>query len=322
MDLFANEARLLRERGDALEARLGRLAAAGAGGTHRMVGRVFSQGAIPTTAGKFYACHPVTVTGPVTEGSTPVKTVDTGQAFLVDLLAGSAAVGDDLVCRRVRHRWVARRKATASCVVTVTVRGCNPGAAQLLPGATVEARQSGVLVASGTTNSVGVVVLTVPRAASTAITTSKARFSNGLTGGATTGATATFGSTMTAATGYSCQDPSGCGTLSKVCPDPLANTLTLTLPSGTKTLTHAGSQWTFQETRSGAKFAYASFGCDLSYSYCVLGSGLDPTCLNPLSFAGPSSFTADLPISCPAAGLLISGTITSPYDSGSWSITE
>jgi hypothetical protein len=112
-DLFAGETRLLRERVAALEARLGRLAAAGVGGTHRMVGRVFSQGAIPTTSGKFYACHPVTVTGTETEGATPVKTVDTSQAFLVDLLGGSAAVGDDLVCRRVRHRWVARRRQTS-----------------------------------------------------------------------------------------------------------------------------------------------------------------------------------------------------------------
>jgi hypothetical protein len=111
------EARLLRTRLAALEARADALGERGDSGARRMVARVFNAGAIPATTGKFFACHPVAVTGDEAEGATPSLTVDTSQVIYVDVLGTRVpAVGDDLACRRVAHRWVAfGGAAAASC---------------------------------------------------------------------------------------------------------------------------------------------------------------------------------------------------------------
>lgn len=138
-DLYAVESRLLRERIASLEDRILRRLEARAPGVHRLVGQVYSQGAIPTTSGKFYACHPVTVTGTETEGSAPVLTADATRSFLVDLIAGTAVAGDYLVCRRCAHRWVARKggATTPTCSACGCVCGryndCN-----LIPAASAQ----------------------------------------------------------------------------------------------------------------------------------------------------------------------------------------
>lgn len=214
------------------------------------------------------------------------------------------------------------RSCCSSCVVTVTVRGCPGIGGSPVEGAAVEIRQFGVLMGSGTSNSSGQVIFTVPRASISSITSSKSRFNNGgPTGVTTTGATAVVSVNMSAATGYVCQPSASCTTAPLRCADPIASTLTLTLSSGTKTLTSSGGQWTLTETRSGAKFIYSTVGCNLSYNYCVLGNAGDPTCTNPASFSGPTTFTFG-GVTCPPLGFLISGSLTSPYDSGPWSITE
>jgi hypothetical protein len=208
----------------------------------------------------------------------------------------------------------------ASCVVTVTVHGC---AGLGLAGATVEIRQAGVLKDSGTTNSSGQVVLTVPRASISALTVTKTRFNgSGTVGVTTTGATAVSTINLTAATGYSCFGVACTAFIpARTCADPVPTSLVLTLNTGTVTLTGTGGNWQGTEDRGGIRFKYTTAGCQLNYVYCALGNAGDPTCANTASYTGPTTYTDNPPPTCPTS-YLMSGTLTSPHNSGSWSITE
>lgn len=145
-DLHVGDARLLRERLAELEGRISRRPSAPAPGTGRRVGRVYSPGAMPTGPGKFYACHPVVVTGSEIEGGTPVLSEDTSRTFLVTLLGGTAAAGDYLVCRRVDHRWVSCKGGASTPVnpYSVCVRAAVCNGTWLLDGATCELSNSAV----------------------------------------------------------------------------------------------------------------------------------------------------------------------------------
>jgi hypothetical protein len=208
-----------------------------------------------------------------------------------------------------------------TCTLTVTIRGCN---LLPLPGAAVEVRQFGTLVGSGTTNSGGVAVFSIPQFSVSAVTISKARFvtsaSNPVT---TTGATASFTpNPMTAAAGYACQGSTCASRVAgpRTCPDPLKTSLVLTLDSGTITLT-GGPNWNATEDRGGIRFKYSSDGCGLTYGWCTLGNPGDPTCVNAASYTAPTAYAEDYPIACPPS-FLCTGTLTSPYNSGAWSIVE
>lgn len=75
--------------------------------------------------GHFIAVNPVRILGPQVEGGLPVKSVDTSVKFPVYLLGpGLPAVGDDLICRHVRHRWVAERMAGGVVVGPGNIPGC------------------------------------------------------------------------------------------------------------------------------------------------------------------------------------------------------
>lgn len=68
--------------------------------------------------GHFILVHPVRVLGVEVEGGLPIKSVDTSVSLPVYLLGpGIPALGDDLICRRVRHRWVAERKGSAPVLI-------------------------------------------------------------------------------------------------------------------------------------------------------------------------------------------------------------
>lgn len=80
----------------------------------RFVGRVFAETAVPTTAPKYFAVHPVILDGPEAEGGAPTETVVAGVTEYVAVLGGPIPVaGDDLVAVRVGDRWVARRPGAA-----------------------------------------------------------------------------------------------------------------------------------------------------------------------------------------------------------------
>lgn len=75
-----------------------------------LIGRVFDGGALPTTTGKYYLVHPVTLGGLETEGGAGSLTVDTSRTVPFYVLGSHApAVGDDLIGHFAENRWVAER---------------------------------------------------------------------------------------------------------------------------------------------------------------------------------------------------------------------
>jgi hypothetical protein len=107
--------------------------------------------------GKFLKWHPVTVYGDETEGGTPTLEVITGVELTGVLVQGSASQNDIVLFRFADYNW-----ATAGvgvCNWTFTIRGCRN---LLRVGDTVNLRQSGVLIATGTTDGSGQVTLSVP----------------------------------------------------------------------------------------------------------------------------------------------------------------
>ena len=170
------------------------------------------------------------------------------------------------------------------------------------------------------------VVLTVPQTTPAGSTTqfvaTRARFNNASQFFLTSNPTGLGTLTMAAATGYACQLSTCLSYVGgpRCCPDPLKTSLVLTLSSGTITLT-GGPSWAATEDRGGIRFRYASDGGAFTYRYCPLGNPGDPTCANTASYSDPSAFTIDYPIACPGA-YLSTGTLTSPHDSGAWSLVE
>ena len=111
------EARLLRERYQALADRLDRLAAQGDPGAARFVGKVYSGGSIPTTVPKVFLTHPTTIFSPDTEGGTATAAVDTSQSVPVWCVGPGVPVANDyLVARGAPYAWVADFPGTSTSV--------------------------------------------------------------------------------------------------------------------------------------------------------------------------------------------------------------
>ncbi len=63
----------------------------------------------PTTAGRFYACHPEVITGSESEGATPTFTADTATiVYAVNLGTSIPPVGTIIVVHAVGGRWCFR----------------------------------------------------------------------------------------------------------------------------------------------------------------------------------------------------------------------
>lgn len=78
-------------------------------GAPTMVGRTKTVGTYPTAAAKFYACSPVGVTGPESEGSSGTKTVDTSATiYAFNLGTAIPPSGTDVLLTFVDSRWVFR----------------------------------------------------------------------------------------------------------------------------------------------------------------------------------------------------------------------
>lgn len=127
--------------------------------------KVFAEAAVPTSAGKFFACHPVDVSG-VVPGGTAVFTADTEKTMYVDVLGPRVPVtGDMMAAASVGFRWVASIGVPYSpCVVCVQPRtpcGGLTGATVTVyhhgatDGAFIDDASNDTVVATGVTDSTG-----------------------------------------------------------------------------------------------------------------------------------------------------------------------
>jgi hypothetical protein len=123
-----DELRTLRGRVADLEALLGRSAGGGPAPTPRMVGQVFNAGAMPTSCGKYFATHPVEVTGPQSENALATFAADATRTALVRVLCSSPpAAGAYLLAHQVPYRWEAEvwgRSCASVCVTALTFSAC------------------------------------------------------------------------------------------------------------------------------------------------------------------------------------------------------
>jgi hypothetical protein len=88
------------------------------------VGRVTADSASLATTSLFYTVNPVTVLGKEGEGNLGSLSVNTAASILVYMIGPQPpAVGDDVVCRYVKNRWVAERMAKSQSQ-TVPIPGC------------------------------------------------------------------------------------------------------------------------------------------------------------------------------------------------------
>jgi hypothetical protein len=88
------------------------------------VGCVFANPAVPTSTGKYFSVHPVTILGTEGESNPGALSVDTTRTALVYVIGSKAPVaGDYLVCRFVGSRWIAERMAKPQAQL-ITIPGC------------------------------------------------------------------------------------------------------------------------------------------------------------------------------------------------------
>lgn len=103
-----DETQRLRARIDELEAQLSqRLPAHDLGLAQRLV-QTFQQTTYPTEPGKFFACHPVEVTGNEAEGQVASYTADTATIYVANLGQFTPPVGSRVLATHVPSRWVMR----------------------------------------------------------------------------------------------------------------------------------------------------------------------------------------------------------------------
>lgn len=144
------ELTLLRRRIDNLETVLDSQRGQTQAGTVTILVQVFQETAIPTESGKYFACHPVAISGTESEGSMPTFTPDTTQKLYVAILGTQVPVAGDVIrARMVGGRWESTEGgvtpgATCGCLC-VSVTGCD---SLPLLGATVTATITASPVAS------------------------------------------------------------------------------------------------------------------------------------------------------------------------------
>ena len=103
--------------------RLGR----SSGGAPAFVGRVVASPTPAILPSRYFAVHPVSVLGTEIEAGSPDFIVDPSTTVLVCILGSNPpAVGDDLICRFIGHRWIAepRRIGTGGTGGGGAIPGC------------------------------------------------------------------------------------------------------------------------------------------------------------------------------------------------------
>ncbi len=126
---MSSEARTIRERLADAERRLdaARDRVAPLGGYQLY--RVFAEATLPTAPERYYAGHPVAVSGPQAEGAVLTLTPDTGRTEYIAVFGRAPKVGDHLAAAIVGNRWVAgagKGGCDSPIRVTVSVVACPP----------------------------------------------------------------------------------------------------------------------------------------------------------------------------------------------------
>lgn len=103
------DARVLRDRQEAAFAATDRQAWFAEEGSAAILVQTRAETNYPMTPGAFYACSPVSIDGPETEGAAAAFLTDASRLlFVYNLGTGIPPVGSKLVAHSCGGRWVAR----------------------------------------------------------------------------------------------------------------------------------------------------------------------------------------------------------------------
>jgi|GEM_PF-2080769 len=103
------DARLLRDRQEAALAATSRLASAAEEGSAAILVQTKAETSYPTTPSAFYACSPVSIDGPETEGAAVSFRTDSSRSlFVYNLGTAIPPVGSKLIAHSCGGRWVVR----------------------------------------------------------------------------------------------------------------------------------------------------------------------------------------------------------------------
>lgn len=104
-----SNARALRDRQEAAFAAADRLASFGEEGSAAILVQTRAEASYPTVAGAFYACSPVSIDGPETEGAAATFQADLSRRiFVYNLGTAIPPVGAKLVAHSCGGRWLVR----------------------------------------------------------------------------------------------------------------------------------------------------------------------------------------------------------------------
>lgn len=104
-----SEARILRDRQESAAFSIQRLPPAGAHGSEAMLVRTKVRGTYPAVASAFYACGPLRIDGPETEGAAATFSEDVSRTIMALNLGSKAPpVGTRLIIHSSGGRWAFR----------------------------------------------------------------------------------------------------------------------------------------------------------------------------------------------------------------------
>ncbi len=104
-----SDARIMRERQETAASAIQRLSPSSQNGSEAMVARTKVRGTYPAVASAFYACGPLRIDGPETEGAAVTFTEDLSRTIMA-LNVGSKVppVGTKLIIHSSGGRWTFR----------------------------------------------------------------------------------------------------------------------------------------------------------------------------------------------------------------------
>jgi hypothetical protein len=108
MSRFADEARQLRIRAEAIDERPGRLDRVPAFAAPCLIAKTTKLATYPTTAPSFYACTPATLLGSEVEGEAGTVAAGPSTFLALNLGAGVPPIGTAILATFVDCRWMFR----------------------------------------------------------------------------------------------------------------------------------------------------------------------------------------------------------------------
>jgi hypothetical protein len=83
-------------------------------GSPGILARVFAEVSVPTAVDRYFACHPLAVSGAEGEGSVPTLAVDASQKLYVAVLGPKVPVAGSRGSRAGRSSWSSRRPSAST----------------------------------------------------------------------------------------------------------------------------------------------------------------------------------------------------------------